>query len=144
MKFAKYREKYFYFNDSFMMTSCPIWYKIMSNNCDIFLPIFLFHCFSQVATTFTLTSETSLIIILLNCIPSNATTKSHLKFKEHKFEESFSDGIRDVQLGRFILLSVPVSHQLLRLNSLSPLVFSIVRWNMTALFVDNIQVILNN
>ena len=35
--------------------------------------------------------------------------KSLAKIEERKLEEAFCDGIRDVQLGRFILLSVPIS-----------------------------------
>ena len=38
--------------------------------------------------------------------------KSLVKIVEHKLDEGFSDSIRDVQLGRFILLSVPISQQL--------------------------------
>ena len=36
-----------------------------------------------------------------------------------QLEKAFSDGIRDVQLGRFILLSDPISQQIPRLTSLS-------------------------
>ena len=82
-------------------------------------------CFSQVATNFTFTSETS-ILLLLKCLPSNATKKSLLKILEHKLGKAFSDGIRDVQLGRFILLSVSISQQLPRLTSLS--FFSFLNW----------------
>ena len=42
---------------------------------------------------------------------------------EHKPEEAFSDGIQDVQLGSFILLSVPISQQIRRPTSLSFLSF---------------------
>ena len=91
----------------------------MSNTFFLFLPLFLFHCLSQVATNFKFTSETSNILLLLKGLPSNATKKSLVNIKEHKLEEAFSDGIRDVQLGRFILLSVPISQQLSRLTSLS-------------------------
>ena len=45
---------------------------------------------------------------------------------EHKLENAFSYGIRDVQLGRFILFSVPISQQLARLTSLS--FFSFLNW----------------
>ena len=38
--------------------------------------------------------------------------KSLVKSVEHKLEEAFSDVIWDVHLGRFILLSVPISQQL--------------------------------
>ena len=42
--------------------------------------------------------------------------KSLVKIVEHKLEEAFSESKRDVQLGRFILLSVPISQQLPRLT----------------------------
>ena len=47
----------------------------------------------------------------------NKTKKSVVKVVEHKLEEAFSDGIRDVQLERLFLLSVPISQQLPRLTS---------------------------
>ena len=88
----------------------------MSNTCNIFSPLFVFHCFSPVATNFTFNSEISPILLLLKCLPSNATKKSLVKIVEHKLEEAFSDSIRDVQLGRFILFSVPLSQRLPRLT----------------------------
>ena len=92
----------------------------MSTTCYLFSPLFFFHCFSQVATNFTSTPETSLILLLLKCLPSNTTIKkSIVKIVQNKLEEAFSDGIRDVQLGRFILLNVPISQQLPRPTSLS-------------------------
>ena len=42
--------------------------------------------------------------------------KSLVKNVGHKPEEAFSDSIRDVQLGRFFLLRVPISQQLPRLT----------------------------
>ena len=74
----------------------------MSNTCYLFSPIFLFRCFSQVATIFTFISETSLKLLLLKCVPSKATKKSLVKNVEHKLEEAFSDSIRDNQLGHVI------------------------------------------
>ena len=111
---------------SFLFWTFHIWYKAMNNTCYILSPLFLFHCFSQVATNFTFTSETSLILLLLKCLRSHATKKSLVKIVEHKLEETFSDSIRDVQLGRFILLSVPISEQFPRLTSLS--FFSFLNW----------------
>ena len=90
----------------------------MINICYIFSPLFIFHCVTQIAATFTFTSETSFIQLLLKCFLSNATKRSLVKIVEHKLEKAFSDSIRDVQLGRFILLSVPISQQLPRLTSL--------------------------
>ena len=95
-----------------------ICFKVMSNTSYIFSPLLLFQCFSQVAKNFTFTSETSLILLLLKFLPSSPTKKSVVKTVEHKLEEAFFDGIRDVQLRRFNLLSVPISQQLPRLTSL--------------------------
>ena len=91
----------------------------MSNTCFIFLPFFIFHCLSQIATKFTFTSEASFIILLLKSPPSNATKKSLVENVEHKLKEAFSDGIQDVHLGRFILHSVPISQQFHRFTSFS-------------------------
>ena len=56
-----------------------------------------------------------------------SSAKRNEKFsREHKLEEAFSDGIRDVQLGRSILLSVPISQQLPRLIALY--FFSFPNW----------------
>ena len=60
---------------SFLFWTIDIWYKILSNTCYIFPPLIFFHCFSRVATNFTFTSETSLILLLLKCLSSNATKK---------------------------------------------------------------------
>ena len=70
--------------------------------------------------------ETSLTLLLIKCLPSNATKKSLVKNVEHKIEEVFSDSIRDVQLGRFIFFSVPICQQLPRLTWLS--FFSFLNW----------------
>ena len=95
----------------------------MSNTCYIFSPLLLFHCFSQVATNFTFTSETSPILLLLKGLPSDATKKLLVKIVEHKLEEAFSDSIRgDVPLGRFFS-QLPISHQLRRLTSLYFFIF---------------------
>ena len=98
----------------------------MSDTCYIFWPVFLFHCFSQVATNFTFTSETSLILLFVEFISSNATKKSLVKTGEHELEEAFSDVKRNVQLGSFILLSVPISQQLASLTL--PYFFSSLNW----------------
>ena len=111
----------------------------MSNTCYIFSPLFLSHCFSQVATNFTFTSETSLILLWLKCLPTNATKKSLAKIVEHKSKKAISDGIRNVQLGRFILLIVPISQQFPRLTSLYFFSFLNCRWILTAPFLENIQ-----
>ena len=102
----------------FLLWSFHIWYKVMNSTCYIFSPLFLFHWCSQVVTNFTFSSETYVILLLLKCLPSNATKKSLVKIVEQNLEETFSDVIWDVHLGRFILLSVPISQQLHRLTSL--------------------------
>ena len=84
----------------------------MSSTCYIFSPLFLFHWFSQVVTNFTSISESSVILLLLKFLPSDAEKKLLVKNMEHKLIEAFSDSLRDVQLGRFILLSVSISQQL--------------------------------
>ena len=90
----------------------------MGNTCCNFLRFFLLPCFSQVATNFTLTSETSVILLVLRLLPSNATKKLIVKNEEDKLPEVFFDGIRrGVQPGLFFLLGFPVSHQLPRLTS---------------------------
>ena len=92
----------------------------MSNTSYFLSSLFLFLCISQVATNFTFTSENSVILVLIKCFPSNATKQLLLKIVESKLEEAFSDSILgDVQLGRFILLSVPISQQLPSLSSLN-------------------------
>ena len=42
--------------------------------------------------------------------------KSIVKNVEHKLVEALSDSIQNVQLGRFIILSVPFSQQIPRLT----------------------------
>ena len=101
----------------FLLWSFRIWYKVMNSTCYIFSPLFLFHWCSQVVTKFKFTSETYVILLLLKCLPSNATKISLVIIVEHKLEEKFSDVILDVHLGRFFLLSDPISQQLPRLTS---------------------------
>ena len=86
----------------------------------------MFHCFSQVVTKSTFTSENSYILLLLKRLQPNETEKTVVKNVEHKIEEAFSDSIRNVQLGGFILVSVPISQQLPRLTSLY--FFSFLNW----------------
>ena len=61
---------------------------------------FLFHWFSQVVTNFTFNLEPSVRLLILKCLPFNATKKLLVKIVEHKLESAFFDGIKtDVQLG---------------------------------------------
>ena len=109
-----------------------------------FFAIIFFHWCSQVVTNFTFTSETYVILLLLKCLLSNATKKSLVKIVEHKLEETFSEVIWDVHLGRFILLSVPISQQLSRLTSLYFFSFLNRPLKLDCTFLDNIQGVLNN
>ena len=85
-------------------------YKVMSIICYMIWSLFLLESFSQLATKITFTSETSVILLLYNCLPSNAMKNFFVKFVERKLEEAFFKGIRrDIKLGHFILLSVPIS-----------------------------------
>ena len=64
------------------------------------------------------------------------------KFVEHKLEEACSHSIPwDVQRWRFILLNFPFLNNFPDLLLFTSLVFPNDRWNLTALFVDNSQVI---
>ena len=100
----------------------------MSSTCYIFSPLFLFHWFSQVVPNFTLISENSVILLLLlKFLPFDAEKNLHVKNVEHKLVGAFSDSLRgDVQLERFLLLSVPICQQLPRLASLY--FFSFLNW----------------
>ena len=81
----------------------------MSISSYIFLADFFFHRFSQVATKLPFVSETSAIILIPKCLPSNAKKNSFVKIVEHKLAEAFLDGIqRDFQLEHFHLLNVPI------------------------------------
>ena len=57
-------------------------------------------------------------MILLKILPVDAEKSLLVNNVELKLAESFSDSLRDVQLGRFILVSVPISQQLPRLACL--------------------------
>ena len=107
---------------TFVSWTFQISYKLMSNTCYMFLPLIFFSFF--IATVKLLQILRLLQKLLLNNYYSNVfrqtqQKKSLVKIVDHKPEEAFSDGIRDVQLGRFILLSVRISHQTPRLTSLS-------------------------
>ena len=133
----------FYGRYSFLW-SLHIWHKVMNSTCFIFSLLFLFHWCSQVVTNFTFSSESYVILLLLKCFASNATKKSLVKNVEHKLEETFSDVVWDVHLGRFFLLNVPISQQLPRLTSLYFFSFLKRPLKLTAPFLDNSQVVLIN
>ena len=50
--------------------------------------------------------------------PVKRNKKITREIVEHKLEGAFSDGVQDVQLEHFILLSDPISQQVPRLTSL--------------------------
>ena len=82
----------------------------MSTTYYIFSRLFCLPCPSQVAASFTVTPQTSVRLLLIKCLSSKPTKKLLVKFGEHTIEEAFFDGMRgDLQLGHFVLLSVPVS-----------------------------------
>ena len=58
----------------------------MSSTCYFFSPLFLLHWFSQVVTKFTFTSETYVILLLFEFLPSNAAETLLVKHVEHKVE----------------------------------------------------------
>ena len=131
---------------SFLSWCLDIWYKGKSNTCYLVSPFFVFYLFSQVATNVRFTSKTSVILLLPISFPLSTRKILLLKIMEHKLQEAILEGIRrDVQLGNFILLSLPIFQQLPRLTSLYFfLILSNDRWNLTAIFVDNSQMLLNN
>ena len=51
---------------------------VMSNSCHLLSPLFLFLYLSQIATNFTFTPDRSVMLHLLNLLPSNAT-KNYLR-----------------------------------------------------------------
>ena len=64
---------------------------------------------------------------------------------EHKLEKAIVDGQRrDVQVAHFIILIVPIFSNFPDNFLFTSLVFSNDRWHLTAPFVDNSQVLLNN
>ena len=96
----------------------------MSSTCYNFSPLFLLHWFSRVIEKFTFTSETYVILLFFKFLPSNLAKKLLVKNVEHKKEQAFFDSIKgDVQMGRFFVLSVPISQQLPRLTSLYSFTF---------------------
>ena len=107
-----------FYSRYFPLRSFHMRYKVINSTCYVFSPLFLFHWCNQVVTNFTFTSETYVILLLLKCLTANATKKSLVRIVEHEPEETVSDNIWDVHLGRFILLKVPISQQLPRLASL--------------------------
>ena len=118
----------------------------MSNTCYKLLTLFLFLCFSQVPTNFTFNFRNFSYATITKMSSLKRNKKiTRRKFVEHKLEEAFSDSLGGyVHLGRFILLIVPISQQLPRLTSLYFLSSLNDRSNLTALFLDNSQVALNN
>ena len=73
---------------SFFLWSFHLWYKVISSTCYIFSSMFLFHWFSEVVTIFTFTSETSVILLFLQFLPSNPAKKLLVKNVKHKLEKS--------------------------------------------------------
>ena len=98
---------------------CHNYFLLLQSSC--------YKLYFTFTSAFKFTSETSLLLLSLKCLPSNATKKLLVKIVEHQLLEAFSDNLqRDVQLGRFILLSVPIFQQLLKLTFLYFLSF--LKW----------------
>ena len=103
---------------SFLFWTCHVWYKVKSNTCYIFSSIFFFMASVKLLHTLHLLQKFFVYYFYLNVFRQTQQNKSLMKSLEHKQEEAFSDVIWDVQLGRFILLSVPFSQQLPSLTCL--------------------------
>ena len=128
---------------SFLSWTFHIWYKVLNNTCYIFSPLFLFHCFNQVATNFTYTSEISLILPLLKCLRSNAK-KNHLcKVWNTNQKKYFLTVYKMFNWDATFYSVSQFLNNFPDLPRFPSLVFSIDRSNIAALFVDKNQVILN-
>ena len=104
-----------------------VWYKVMSNIRCIFSTIFFSSLPSSCYKLYVYFRNFSYnTIIQMSSIKRNKQLL--VKIVEHKLDEAFSDVIWVVQLGRFILLSVPISQQLPRLTSLY--FFSFLNWRL--------------
>ena len=123
----------------FLLWSFHKRYKVMNSTCYIFPPLFLFHWCSQVVTNFTFTSETYVILLLLKCLPSNATKKSFVKLWNTNWKKHFLT-LYEMFIWDASFYSVfQFLNNFPDLPRFTSLVFSIGRWNLTALFLDNIQ-----
>ena len=115
----------------------------MSSTCYIFSPFFFFFGSFKLLQILRLLKKPKLYYSY-----SNATRptqwKTLVKFVEHKLEETFSDVIWDVHLGRINFLSDQFLNNFPDLPPFTSLVFSIGRWNLIPSFLDNIQGVLNN
>ena len=102
----------------FLLWSFHIWYKVMNSTCYIFRHYFFFIGAVKLLQFLRLLQKLMLYYFYSN-VSCQTQRKNHSsKMWKHKLEETFSDVIWDVHLGRFILLIVPISQQLPRLTSL--------------------------
>ena len=83
-----------------------------------FWPLFLLHCYNQVATTFTFfLSDDSVTLLLMKCLPSKTTRELHLKTVVRKLQSlNLLATKTDVPLEHFYAPKVRTSHQRLRLT----------------------------
>ena len=128
-----------------LFLSFHMWYKKTKNTWYIFPQLFLFHCFRQVATNFTFTSETSVLLLLLKCLPSNSKIKLFVKKVEHNWKKPFLTVYEEMFNWDTLFYSV---FQFLKYSTDFPifisLVFSNDYWNMIVFFVENNQVVLKH
>ena len=88
--------------------------------------------------------STSLILLLLKCLPTNAK-KKHLWKMWNTIRKKHSLTVYEIFDWDASFHSVPqFLHNFPDLPRFTSLVFSIDRWNLTAPFLENIQVVLNN
>ena len=129
-----------------VLWSFRIWYKVTCSACYIVSPLFLLHWFCQVVTKYTFTSETYVILLLFKFLPSNAAKKVTFEkcgtqsiiglFWQHKRRCS-TWGPTFYSVSHFLnsFPDFPLFTSLLISND---------RWNLTAPFLDNSHVVLNN
>ena len=111
----------------FLFRTFQSWYKVMSDTCYILSPLFFIFASVKLLQTLRLLQNFLLYYYYSNVFPQKQRKKLLMKIVEHKLEEAVSNSIRgDVQLGRLILLNVPISRQFPRLTSLH--FFSFLKW----------------
>ena len=74
----------------------------MSNTCYVFSTFFFFIASVKLLQSLRLLQKLLLYYYYYSNVFRQTHEKSLVKNVEHKLQEAFSDGIRDVQLGRFI------------------------------------------
>ena len=102
--------------------------KVLATN---FSPLFLFHCYSQVASIFTFISDYSVKLLLLKCLLQTDTRKLHVRIVVPKLQSSILRVTkRDVLLVHGIVPNVPVSPQNPKMISITILLRSTATRNL--------------